>query len=122
MLTGLAREHRPEPVDVLGEAVVRVGDELGRRHFVADEMFMHESAQIEARRTATGAIEFQDPLRMLARRAVDEGLAVGKHPLHLHRDEELLIAVSRGQGIGCGNGTGVVVENRVLIGSVHCSL
>jgi len=42
-------EDRPEPVDMLGQAVVGVGDERLDRHFVQAEMLMDEGLQVEAR-------------------------------------------------------------------------
>src|SRR5690606_29023530 len=122
MLPGLSRQHRPEPVNVLGQAVVRIGNEFGRFHLVADEMLIDEGPQSEARRSVMGTIELQDLLRMLTGCAVDEGLAVRKYPLHLHRDEEFLITVGRGQGVSGGNDMGVVAEYARLIKPAHCSL
>ncbi len=93
MVLRLPGEHRPEPVDVFGQAVVGVGDEFPDRHLVKAEVLVDEGAEIEAGLTAAGAVSLEDDFGMAPRRAVDEGLAVGKDALHLHRDEQLLIAI-----------------------------
>ncbi len=118
----VAGEDRPEPVDMLGQAVVGVGDERLDRHFVQAEMLMDEGLQVEARLAAAGAIVLEDGFGVPTRRAVDEGLAVGKHPLHLHRDEEFLIALGRRERVGPRDGAGVVAERLARRDIGHCSL
>ena len=85
-------------------------------------MLMDEGLQVEARLAAAGAIVLEDGFGVPTRRAVDEGLAVGKHPLHLHRDEEFLIALGRRERVGPRDGAGVVAERLARRDIGHCSL
>src|SRR3546814_19227076 len=64
------------------------------------EVLVDEAGQVERRRQAGGAVGLQDDLRIGERRAVHEGLAVLEDALMLPLDEEFLVAVGGGQGIG----------------------
>ncbi len=61
---------------------------------------MHECAEVEVRGIALCAVVVENRLRLAARHAIDEGLAVDEHALHLHRDEQLLVALGWGQAVG----------------------
>ena len=122
MVLRLPGKHRPEPVDVFGQAVVGIGDEFPGRHLVKAEVLVDEGAEIEARLIAAGAVGLEYGFGIASRRAVDEGLAVGKHPLHLHGDEQLLIAIGGAEGIGQRNGADVMAERLVRLATGHCSL
>ncbi len=81
---------------MLGQAVVGVGNELLGRHLIKTEMLVHKSCEVEARLGAAGTVILEDGFGMLQGRAVNEGFAVRKDALHLHRDEQLLIALGGG--------------------------
>jgi len=85
-------------------------------------MLVHKSCEVEARLVAAGTVILEDDFGMLQGRAVNEGFAVRKDALHLHRDEQLLIALGGGKGIGQRNGADVMAERLTRRDIGHCSL
>ena len=103
MLARLAGQYAPQVVDVFGQRSVRVGHVFAFVGILGLEVRMHECGEVEGGLAVHGAVFLEDPLRVGQRRAIDEGLAVGEHAAGLHRDEQLLVTVGRGQGVGRGN-------------------
>ncbi|MNM98950.1 hypothetical protein D3C81_1114970 [compost metagenome] len=100
MLGGLARQHRPQAVDMVAQGVVGVGDIVLVRNRLAREMRLHECIEREIRRLALRAIALQDDLRRHQRHAVGKCLAVSEQAAGLHVDEQLGVALGRRHRIG----------------------
>ena len=127
MPLGLAREHRPQRLDVRRDRLplhrfIVAGTGLQNLEVAVDEV-----GQVETGLASLGPIGGQDGARCDARRAVDEDLAVVENRGALHRGKKLLVTVGRrqrvrGRRLGRFDGALDLVDVRVRWSRcAHCS-
>ena len=102
MILRLARQHRPQVINVLFQGESRVGDIFCAVRFRHPEVVLHKLAQVEIPVASDLAVADQDIQRIHLRRAVGEGFTVRKQPRRLHMLEQFKIAVCGRQRIGGG--------------------
>jgi hypothetical protein len=120
MLRRMPGEHVPQAVDVRAQGLPGWRDVVAGVHAWHVEVPLDERAKVELRLLALAAVSGQDRFRIAARHAVDEGLAVVEHALHLHRAKQFLVAIGRGERVRLGHRRGarfVGESDRIA----HCS-
>ena len=102
MILRLARQHRPQAVNVLFEGQTGVGDIFRTVGLRQPEVVFHKLAQVEIPVASDLAVADQDIQRIHLRRAVGKGFAVREQARGLHVLKQFKIAVCGRQCIGGG--------------------
>jgi hypothetical protein len=96
----LARQHRPQAIDVLLNRHARRADIGAALYVRRREVLMHKGIQIKAWPAALRPVSGKDGGWLILWIAINKRLAVVKQPAALHGNEKLLIAVGRRVDVG----------------------
>ncbi|MNE54347.1 hypothetical protein D3C80_1491210 [compost metagenome] len=102
MILRLARQHRPQIINMFFERQTRVRDIFGCQVFRHPEVILNEALQIKVAMTSNLTVANQNIQRIHLRRAVRERFAVRKQACRLHVLKKFQITIGRGERIGCG--------------------